>query len=68
MDNKIFTIYNLQLWADLKGKTFSHAMYVACKQCIQGYDSDQLGPFQTYPHIFERGDYFLFPQTIRVRM
>ena len=30
-------------------------MYVACKECIQGYDSDQLGPLQTYPHIFEKG-------------
>ena len=37
-------------------------MYLACKQCIQGYDSDQLGPLQTYPHIFEKGDYFLFSQ------
>ena len=44
-------------------------MYLACKQCIQGYDSDQLGPLQTYPHIFEKGDYFLFSQKkIRVRM
>ena len=37
-------------------------MYVVCKQCIQGYDSDQLGPLQTYPDIFEKGDYFLFSQ------
>ena len=42
-------------------------MYVACKQCIQGYDSDQLGPLQTYPHILEKGDFFS-QKKIRVRM
>ena len=38
--------------ADLKGKTFSHSMYLACKRCEQGYNSHQWGPVHTYSDIF----------------